>query len=172
MKHTEIDGKKVVHEFLVFWHEWECDGYGWVTEDGRAYLTDHGAGRTRSDRRAGGAHERRTRVGDRDRDGARADQREAGRRRTRGKRNSRRRRRGMTARRAGATGRGRKRCQRQTGSRTSSSSTGNDARTALARGRMDTDLPPAERRQALIAILMIAALKAGDTNFRLGGTPR
>ena len=43
MKHTEIDGKKVVHEFLVFWHEWECDGYGWVTEDGRAYLTDHGS---------------------------------------------------------------------------------------------------------------------------------
>ena len=41
-----------------------------------------------------------------------------------------------------------------------------------ARGGMDTDLPPTERRQALIAILMIGALKAGDTHFRLGGTPR
>ena len=42
MKQTEIDGSKVVHEFTVLWHEWECDGYGWVTDDGRAWLTSHG----------------------------------------------------------------------------------------------------------------------------------
>ena len=42
MKVTEIDGVKVVHEFEVLWHQWECDGYGWVTEDGRAWLTTHG----------------------------------------------------------------------------------------------------------------------------------
>ncbi|MCY4634745.1 MAG: hypothetical protein OXG04_09630 [Acidobacteria bacterium] len=40
---TEIEGVKVVHEFEVLWHEWECDGYGWVTEDGRAWLTTHGS---------------------------------------------------------------------------------------------------------------------------------
>ena len=42
MQRTEIDGRKVVHEFTVLWHEWECDGYGWVTADGRAWLTSHG----------------------------------------------------------------------------------------------------------------------------------
>ena len=42
MKHTEIDGRKVIHEFVVLHHEWECDGYGWVTDDGRAWLTTHG----------------------------------------------------------------------------------------------------------------------------------
>ena len=42
MKETEINGHKVVHEFTVLWHEWECDGYGWVTDDGRAWLTSHG----------------------------------------------------------------------------------------------------------------------------------
>ena len=42
MKQTKIDGRKVVHEFTVLWREWECDGYGWVTEDGRAWLTSHG----------------------------------------------------------------------------------------------------------------------------------
>ena len=43
MKVTEIEGVKVVHEFEVLWHEWECDGYGWVTEDGRTWLTTHGS---------------------------------------------------------------------------------------------------------------------------------
>ena len=33
---------RIVHEFVVLWHEWECDGYGWVTEDGRVYLSTHG----------------------------------------------------------------------------------------------------------------------------------
>ena len=42
MQFTEIDGVKVVHEFIVLWHLWECDGYGWVTEDGRVYLSTHG----------------------------------------------------------------------------------------------------------------------------------
>ena len=42
MKFTEIDGVRIVHEFVVLWHEWECDGYGWVTEDGRVYLSTHG----------------------------------------------------------------------------------------------------------------------------------
>ncbi len=42
MEVTEIDGVKVVHEFKVLWHKWECDGYGWITEDGRAWLTSHG----------------------------------------------------------------------------------------------------------------------------------
>ena len=42
MRYTEIDNSKVIHEFTVLWHEWECDGYGWVTEDGRAWLTSHG----------------------------------------------------------------------------------------------------------------------------------
>ena len=28
MEVTEIDGVKVVQEFTVLWHEWECDGYG------------------------------------------------------------------------------------------------------------------------------------------------
>ena len=42
MKVTDIEGVKVVHEFEVLWHEWECDGYGWVTEDGRAWLTTVG----------------------------------------------------------------------------------------------------------------------------------
>lgn len=43
MTHTEIDGVKVVHEFSVLWPEWECDPYGWVTEDGRAWMTSHGS---------------------------------------------------------------------------------------------------------------------------------
>ena len=43
MKRKKIDGQKVIHEFPVLWHEWECDGYGWVTEDGRAWLTTHGS---------------------------------------------------------------------------------------------------------------------------------
>ena len=48
MKQTEIDGSKVVHEFTVLWHEWECDGYGWVTDDGRAWLTSILSNRTDS----------------------------------------------------------------------------------------------------------------------------
>ena len=44
MTHTEIDGVKVVHEFSVLWAKWECDPYGWVTEDGRAWMTTHGVG--------------------------------------------------------------------------------------------------------------------------------
>ena len=39
---TTIDGKKVIHRFMVFHHEWECDGWGWVTEDGRLWLSTHG----------------------------------------------------------------------------------------------------------------------------------
>ena len=38
-----IDGQKVVEEFIVLHHEWECDGYGWVTEDGRIWHTSHGS---------------------------------------------------------------------------------------------------------------------------------
>ena len=43
MERTEIDGAKVVHEFIVLWHRWECDGYGWITEDGRVWFTTHGS---------------------------------------------------------------------------------------------------------------------------------
>ena len=43
MTRTEIDGVKVVHEFSVLWPGWECDQYGWVTEDGRAWMTTHGS---------------------------------------------------------------------------------------------------------------------------------
>ena len=39
VKRTEIDGRKVVHEFTALWHEWELDGCGWVTDDGRAWLS-------------------------------------------------------------------------------------------------------------------------------------
>ena len=41
MKRQTIDGRNVVQEFIVLHHEWECDGYGWVTEDGRIWHTDH-----------------------------------------------------------------------------------------------------------------------------------
>ncbi|MCY4636575.1 MAG: hypothetical protein OXG04_19085 [Acidobacteria bacterium] len=40
---TDIQGVKVVHEFEVLWHERECDSHGWMTEDGRAWLTNHGS---------------------------------------------------------------------------------------------------------------------------------
>ena len=39
-EHT-INGSPVVHTFMVLNHEWECDGEGWVTEDGRVWTTDH-----------------------------------------------------------------------------------------------------------------------------------
>ena len=42
MQRTEIDGQKVIHEFKVLWHQWECDGWGWITDDGRAWLSNHG----------------------------------------------------------------------------------------------------------------------------------
>ena len=41
MERQTIDGRNVVQEFIVLHHEWECDGYGWVTEDGRIWHTDH-----------------------------------------------------------------------------------------------------------------------------------
>ena len=43
MRRTEIDGARVVHEFSVMRPEWECDAYGWITEDGRAWMTNHGS---------------------------------------------------------------------------------------------------------------------------------
>ena len=43
MKREVIDGIEVIHEFKVFHHEWECDGYGWVTADGRIWHTSHGS---------------------------------------------------------------------------------------------------------------------------------
>ena len=43
MKRDVIDGTEVVYEFKVFHHEWECDGYGWITADGRIWLTSHGS---------------------------------------------------------------------------------------------------------------------------------
>ena len=42
MKKDEINGVKVIHEFKVLHHQWECDGYGWVTLDGKIWLTNHG----------------------------------------------------------------------------------------------------------------------------------
>ena len=41
-KRTEIDGKRVIHEFSVLWNGWEMDNQGWITEDGRAWMTNHG----------------------------------------------------------------------------------------------------------------------------------
>ena len=38
----QIDGHKVVHTFTVLWKAWECDDTGWVTDDGRVWLTSHG----------------------------------------------------------------------------------------------------------------------------------
>lgn len=38
----EIDGSKIVHEFLILREGWEMDNYGWVTEDGRIWETSHG----------------------------------------------------------------------------------------------------------------------------------
>ena len=40
MKETEIDGRPVVVEFKV--PAWDCDPYGWVTDDGRIWHTSHG----------------------------------------------------------------------------------------------------------------------------------
>ena len=42
MNREEIEGCRVVHEFSVMWPAWECDELGWVTEDGRAWMTSHG----------------------------------------------------------------------------------------------------------------------------------
>ena len=42
MKQHEIDGKKVVYEFIVLHKGWEMDNEGWVTEDGRMWCTNHG----------------------------------------------------------------------------------------------------------------------------------
>ena len=42
MKRNEIDGVRVIHEFKMYHHEWEADGYGWVTDDGRVWHTSHG----------------------------------------------------------------------------------------------------------------------------------
>ena len=39
---TEIDGSRVVYTFRMYYHKWECDGWGWVTEDGRMYASNHG----------------------------------------------------------------------------------------------------------------------------------
>lgn len=44
MKHTEIDGSKVVEEFVVMRPGWEMDELGWITEDGRVWETSHGSG--------------------------------------------------------------------------------------------------------------------------------
>ena len=44
MRYTEIDNSKVIHEFTVLWHEWECDGYGWVTEETCATGPAHSKG--------------------------------------------------------------------------------------------------------------------------------
>ncbi|MCY4507951.1 MAG: hypothetical protein OXG35_13490 [Acidobacteria bacterium] len=38
-----IEGVAVVHRFKVYHHLWECDGWGWVTEDGRLWTTSDGA---------------------------------------------------------------------------------------------------------------------------------
>ena len=38
----EIDGSRVVYEFLIMRIEWEMDNYGWVTEDKRLFSTSHG----------------------------------------------------------------------------------------------------------------------------------
>ena len=42
MKYQQIQGQNVKSEFVILHHEWECDGYGWVTEDGRVWVTSHG----------------------------------------------------------------------------------------------------------------------------------
>lgn len=41
MKRDIIRGSDVVYEFKVLHHEWEVDGYGWVTEDGRVWHSNH-----------------------------------------------------------------------------------------------------------------------------------
>ena len=42
MERTEINGSKVVFEFEVLYLGWEVDPYGWVTEDGKMWHTNHG----------------------------------------------------------------------------------------------------------------------------------
>ena len=38
----EIDGQKVIEEFTVLHYGWEMDNTGWITEDGRVWMTSHG----------------------------------------------------------------------------------------------------------------------------------
>ena len=42
MKRTEIEGSKVIHEFVILREGWEMDNYGWVTEDKKIFSTNHG----------------------------------------------------------------------------------------------------------------------------------
>ena len=39
-RRTEIDGCRVVHEFVALCGEWEINGRGWVTDDGRSALLE------------------------------------------------------------------------------------------------------------------------------------
>ena len=39
---TTINGKRVVHTFTILFEGWEADNYGWVTEDGKIWTTNHG----------------------------------------------------------------------------------------------------------------------------------
>ena len=42
MKYHEINGAKVIHEFVILREGWELDNFGWVTEDGEVFSTSHG----------------------------------------------------------------------------------------------------------------------------------
>ena len=42
LQHDSLDGSTVVHEFLLMRPGWEMDNTGWVTKDGRLWLTSHG----------------------------------------------------------------------------------------------------------------------------------
>ena len=41
MQYQEIQGVKVKTEFVILYHNCECDGYGWVTEDGRVWVDSY-----------------------------------------------------------------------------------------------------------------------------------
>ena len=43
MRPKSIAGRAVIHEFKVLHHEWECDGWAWLTDDGSFWGTDHGS---------------------------------------------------------------------------------------------------------------------------------
>ena len=42
-KVTEIEDRKVIHHFTVLHEGWELDNDGWVTDDGRVWMTNHGS---------------------------------------------------------------------------------------------------------------------------------
>ena len=38
---TEIDGCPIIHTFTILYEGWEMDNLGWVTSDGKVWMTLH-----------------------------------------------------------------------------------------------------------------------------------